>query len=203
MNPSAPRVAKRKPGWIDPKDRKPSERNPAGRHTGSGKYIVFLYVVACEDFVKIGISERPDLRVCAMRTGCPFPIELLAHHPLSPEDAVAAETAVLLSLEPFHSTGDWFRCSQELALSRAARSVEGMEPPRGLSFKGERQPRARHNSNRRPVMTPAGRFESATLAAAHFGISKIWAFKQAQLERNGWRYLPSEGEQWAAPALAA
>jgi hypothetical protein len=48
----------------------------------------------------------------------------------------------------------------------------------------------RHNS--RPVITPAGTFASATLAAEHFGFSRQRAAQLAREGRNGWRWADKD-----------
>jgi hypothetical protein len=52
------------------------------------------------------------------------------------------------------------------------------------------------------VLTPAGRFENAMLAAAHHGISYTLASHWARMSRHGWRYENGEPSPWPAVPLA-
>lgn len=37
----------------------------------------FIYVIRCEDFIKVGIADNPKARLIQMQTGNPFKLELL------------------------------------------------------------------------------------------------------------------------------
>jgi hypothetical protein len=48
--------------------------------------------------------------------------------------------------------------------------------------------RGEKNPSSRPVETPAGTFASATLAAEHFGFTRMYAAYLARTKRHGWRW---------------
>lgn len=64
---------------------------------------------------------------------------------------------------------------------RATKLARGTKEP--LSQRGDGHPRSR------AVMTPAGRFGSAALAADHYGITRQAAALRARARSQGWSYV--------------
>lgn len=76
---------------------------------------VFLYVMYCKGFAKIGITENVRTRVTSMQGGNPFPIEVIYAVPLRREVAIEAEQQALLALSDVHWLSDWFKTSRSHA----------------------------------------------------------------------------------------
>jgi DNA-binding transcriptional regulator YdaS (Cro superfamily) len=70
----------------------------------------FVYFLRCGDFVKIGYSATPDIRIRALRTGCPYPVELIGIHPGS----LADEKYLHRRFSPVHHEREWFRLVDEI-----------------------------------------------------------------------------------------
>jgi hypothetical protein len=65
-----------------------------------------------------------------------------------------------------------------------------------------RNPRGAKNHLSRPVQTPAGVFGSATLAAEHFGFTRIYAAHLARTEQHGWRWADASACEHTMEAKA-
>lgn len=66
----------------------------------------FVYVVACREFVKIGIAADVTHRVCMMQTGCPFELKLMKHWPCEHPEQV--EECLHSHFEQYRIRGEWF-----------------------------------------------------------------------------------------------
>ena len=71
----------------------------------------FVYFLRCGDFVKVGFSLKPNLRLNALRTATPHGSELMALLPGTPEQEKLAHRA----LQSVHHVREWFRNGQEVA----------------------------------------------------------------------------------------
>lgn len=80
--------------------------------TKSPKLDKFVYVILCQSFVKIGISDRPDKRLMEMQVGCPFELKVIARYP-SP-NAKHDESRLHDLLVKFHVRGEWFKIPDSL-----------------------------------------------------------------------------------------
>ena len=65
-------------------------------------------------FYKVGVSENPEYRRQTLQTGCPERIEIIGATQIVQEgefgvSAVMAERRILKVLEPFKTSGEWFK----------------------------------------------------------------------------------------------
>ncbi len=81
--------------------------------SGSEKHS-YVYVVRAGDALKVGMTTSLDSRIRALRTGSPHPVNEVAlwREP----DASAIERRMHDALAPFRMQGEWFACSDGLAL---------------------------------------------------------------------------------------
>jgi hypothetical protein len=90
----------------------------------------WLYVIATEAAVKVGITGDPEQRFRGLRTSIPdeFKVKLLAQG--KRRDIMRAEAACHANLRGFRITGEWFRCSsvQAVTTAREILSSYGIEP---------------------------------------------------------------------------
>jgi hypothetical protein len=83
-----------------------AEKRKAERHTRRAPGIVYLYLIACHDFVKVGVALDPKARLIQLQVGCPYELKLLAQWP---SDHAAADEARLHELwKRFEVRGEWF-----------------------------------------------------------------------------------------------
>lgn len=168
---------------------KPSERGTIPRRYPAPQReneAVFLYVAYCRGYAKIGISLEPRKRIGSMQTNCPFPIELLASYSLSSDNATVAERAAMVALEACHWYGEWFKCTRNHVLYVVAQVLK--EFPAYDGPLANAQPRSRFPLRARPIITPDGVFESATAAAARYGVSRQAVYAKAARGSGGWRF---------------
>lgn len=78
----------------------------------------FVYVIKCDDFVKIGIASDVQSRLANLQCGNPHELTLLLHWP-SP-NALAAEQRLHYKLWRWHHRGEWFRFTPKVANILAA-----------------------------------------------------------------------------------
>lgn len=72
---------------------------------------VFIYMMRCGDFLKIGISDDPERRIKDMQTGNPIEIKMLDKIKLkSRENAMTLEVGIHEHLKSLglHVRGEWF-----------------------------------------------------------------------------------------------
>lgn len=72
---------------------------------------MYVYFIACGEFVKIGQSQSPRDRVAALRTGTPHDLKLLKVI----KAGMRTERALHGALKAFHHRFEWFRLEPELA----------------------------------------------------------------------------------------
>jgi hypothetical protein len=72
----------------------------------------FVYVMRCEQFVKIGIAADPKQRVKMLQVGNPFPIKLL--YQMWSMNARRDERLLHRALKPHRERGEWFRVTDAL-----------------------------------------------------------------------------------------
>ncbi len=73
---------------------------------------LFIYLLKCGKFYKVGIATDPDARRAQCQTGNPHEIRLIASWK-SP-DAYAEERSIHELLRPYHHRGEWFKLPREL-----------------------------------------------------------------------------------------
>lgn len=72
----------------------------------------FVYFVTAGPFLKIGkTSGAPDSRIKELQTGCPFPMQLVAHLP----GGLRKERELHRKFDEYRAHGEWFRHEGRLA----------------------------------------------------------------------------------------
>ena len=71
---------------------------------------MFVYFIACGEFVKIGQTQSPPQRVAALRTGTPYDLKLLK----VVRAGMRTERAFHAALKDHHHRFEWFRLDQDL-----------------------------------------------------------------------------------------
>ena len=66
----------------------------------------FLYLIKCQQFVKIGVANHVESRLAQLSTGNPFPLEVLAVYGF--DDAEIAERAIHQRFANSRKRGEWF-----------------------------------------------------------------------------------------------
>lgn len=81
----------------------------------------FLYVLECNGFIKIGVTENVTLRVATLQTGNPYPIELLCKwHTSDPYDE---ERFWHNHLKQYRVRGEWFKLPDEIVADMIIKSI--------------------------------------------------------------------------------
>lgn len=75
----------------------------------------FLYVISCEEYVKIGVASIPNIRLREMQVGNPFPLMIERTWSLSGRDALTIEKEMKSKLRGIHQRGEWYKCDHHTA----------------------------------------------------------------------------------------
>lgn len=67
----------------------------------------FIYFIACQEFVKIGIAANVDDRLNQMQTGNPYELRLLKV--MESANAEQDEESIHCALERYRIRGEWFK----------------------------------------------------------------------------------------------
>lgn len=70
----------------------------------------FLYLIQCNEYTKIGISENVSRRLADLRTHNPYDLKVLASFEFP--SAIVAEAAIHAQYEPFRVRNEWFRLDE-------------------------------------------------------------------------------------------
>jgi hypothetical protein len=180
------------PRSIPPKERKVINQYATHLTTGksSDEHPVYLYVVYCKGYAKIGLTDTPKTRLSAMQGGNPFPLEMIYSILLKRKDAVAVEAAVLLALSDAHWLGDWFKTSRSHAKYVASTVAAKVVADRAVPVDTQPvEPPTKFPGMKRKVRAPDGAvFASCAEAAAFLGISRQAMYMRLKNQWNGWRY---------------
>lgn len=70
----------------------------------------FLYVIRCDEYVKIGVSKNPQDRFRTIATSSPHEMEMVSAFAIPPSDRDPRylEEAIHLGLARYHKRGEWF-----------------------------------------------------------------------------------------------
>jgi hypothetical protein len=73
----------------------------------------YLYMIRCQNYIKIGISSQPEVRISALQIGCPFKLEMVGY--FLPRNAWVIEHAAhkILTESGRHTHGEWFEMMDE------------------------------------------------------------------------------------------
>lgn len=67
----------------------------------------YLYLIHCNGFTKIGISNDVDRRIALFQTGNPYPLELLGKFEF--DNALQVESILHVRYAGFRTMGEWFK----------------------------------------------------------------------------------------------
>lgn len=84
----------------------------------------FIYFLRCGDFIKIGFSKQPDLRVASIATANPLPVVLAAVYPGSKAD----EFNLHVMFARHRSRGEWFARHPDIDAAIAT-GLPQLKPP--------------------------------------------------------------------------
>lgn len=69
----------------------------------------FVYIIECQQYIKVGVSDKPFERLGSMATGNPFELKLLALLFISgSRQAYATENKIHKKFSKFRVRGEWF-----------------------------------------------------------------------------------------------
>ena len=71
-----------------------------------------IYVVQCNEFIKVGIASNVSLRLSELQVGNPYPIQLIGHW--AALDAIKEEEMIHSHLGPYRVRGEWFKLPKSL-----------------------------------------------------------------------------------------
>lgn len=74
---------------------------------GPLRKIMHIYVMECQGFYKVGITENVRHRVSTVQTASPFPVTLVASWRSA--DAKREEKRIHSLLHRYHERGEWFK----------------------------------------------------------------------------------------------
>lgn len=86
----------------------------------------FVYIIASEDLVKIGVSENPEARVRAMQISNAQALRVKFAHKAERKAAFAIERAAHTALAHCSTSGEWFRCEVDVARMVVEGIISGM-----------------------------------------------------------------------------
>lgn len=71
-----------------------------------------LYVMQCNNFIKIGVSDNPERRIKDLQTGNPYEIKLLLA--IDDYDAYGLENQFHKYFKNINSIGEWFEVDENV-----------------------------------------------------------------------------------------
>lgn len=71
--------------------------------------VEYLYVVKCNDFIKIGASKLVEQRIKRIQTCCPYEIELLKVYSCKKDEGYPLERFLHSRLREYQERGEWFK----------------------------------------------------------------------------------------------
>jgi hypothetical protein len=84
----------------------------------------FIYIIGCNEFVKIGIAANVHKRLKELQTGNPYPLRLYGHWKAG--EAVKEEAALHALLAPHQERGEWFKLPKAM-MDRITLKLPGNE----------------------------------------------------------------------------
>jgi hypothetical protein len=83
----------------------------------------YIYIIQCEQYVKVGRTLNPESRLLDMQVGNPFPLRLIEVFEDIP-NAYAIEYQIHEKLCRYHHHGEWFECKPKVAISIAKKIIK-------------------------------------------------------------------------------
>jgi hypothetical protein len=77
----------------------------------------YLYAIRGGGFIKIGIADHPERRLAELQTACPYDLKLFHTAAIYYCYSREAETYAHKQLKKYHVRGEWFSCSDQLAIN--------------------------------------------------------------------------------------
>jgi hypothetical protein len=72
-------------------------------------------MIGCNEYIKIGVAQRPVSRAAAIQTGNPYPVVLVGVW--NTPDARALESAMHDAFAPYCVRGEWFRLPPDICVA--------------------------------------------------------------------------------------
>lgn len=83
----------------------------------------FVYLIQCEDYVKVGVSSNPEGRLRSMQTGNPFNMFLVNKWETTSDFRI--ESITHRELAEYRVHGEWFKCSPLVASNKIGNALYG------------------------------------------------------------------------------
>lgn len=108
----------------------------------------FVYILGCEQYVKVGIARDVAKRVNGLQMGNPFPIKVLrtVEYP-SRLQALLVERTIHAALEPHRLFSEWFTCEAKRARDVTSYVVAAMRQLVVIHAQQHREARARWDAS--------------------------------------------------------
>jgi len=71
-----------------------------------------IYIMQCNDYIKIGVSENPWVRIKSLQTGNPYKIDLLLS--FKTKNAYSEEKRFHNYFDSKKSIGEWFKIDDDI-----------------------------------------------------------------------------------------
>lgn len=85
---------------------------------------VFIYVIQCNDLIKVGIAGDVYGRLAELQVGNPYPLRVLGYW--RAVNAIQEEEIIHVHLEKYRERGEWFRLPKDM-LDKIAMKLPGYE----------------------------------------------------------------------------
>lgn len=87
----------------------------------------FVYIIVSKEhpYLKIGITQNPEMRLTEIEAPSPFKYEFL--HVVRTKNARSIEKRIHLRLKRFNKKGEWFKCKQETAISALLKETRKLD----------------------------------------------------------------------------
>jgi len=74
----------------------------------------YVYLVACNEFVKVGCASYPHVRLTEMQVGNPYKLEIIKEYPT--RNPRKDEQRLHKRLSSYHVRGEWYKLPGKLAV---------------------------------------------------------------------------------------
>lgn len=79
----------------------------AGNLTKQRNRASIIYLIGCNEFVKVGIANNPVFRLCSLQVGCPYELRLLAT--FRTDSCCSDEAKFHRMWKKYELRGEWFK----------------------------------------------------------------------------------------------
>src|SRR3954470_22912799 len=86
-----------------------------------------IYIIQSGEYLKIGISVSPKLRMNELQVGNPVTLKILRSYRLDMANAIKVEIDMLRILKDNHVRGEWYKLEPETAFEAVEREITKLE----------------------------------------------------------------------------